>query len=217
MKDNILNRKFKFAEWNSVYYIIVLNVAVFFAINYLNISIRRIPLQYYLSLIPVFVKHGYVWQFVTYMFVHPSFSHLFFNMYALLVFGLVVEKYIGSKEFLLFYFLTGILSGIMNFLIAPVFGGANFATVGASGAIYGILFLMAVMFPYNRILLFFVIPMRMPVAVFVFIIIEIVSQITGTAADIAHLVHLSGITFAWIYCVVRFRISPWKVFKETSF
>lgn len=217
MKDNILNKKFRFADWNSVYYLIAVNVAVFFITNYLKITVNGIPLKYYLSLIPVFVKHGYVWQFVTYMFVHSTFEHLFFNMYALLVFGLVIERGIGSKEFLLFYFLTGILGGVTNYIVASIFGGANFATMGASGAIYGILFLMAVMFPYNRILLFFFIPMKMPVAVLSFIVIEVVSQVTGVGGNIAHLIHLSGIIFAWIYCIVRFRISPWKVFKESSF
>lgn len=217
MNDNILNKKFKFADWNAVYYIIALNVAVFFLTYFFNVLIRGIPLKYYLSLIPLFVQQGYVWQFVTYMFVHSSFSHLFFNMYALLVFGLLIEKHIGSKEFLLFYFLTGIFGGITNYLTAVIFGGTNFVAMGASGAIYGLLFLMAVMFPYNRILLFFVIPMKMPVAVLTFIVIEVASQITGTAADIAHLIHLSGLLFAWLYCIVRFRISPWKVFKETAF
>lgn len=215
MNDNILNKKFKYAQWNSVYYIIAINVAVFFLTNFTDVSIKGIPLKYYLSLIPFFVKHGYVWQFVTYMFVHSSVSHLFFNMYALLMFGVLIERMIGSKEFLLFYFLVGTLGGVINYLAVVVFGGANIALMGASGAIYGILFLMAVMFPYNRVLLFFFIPMKMPMAVLSFMIIEIASQITGTASDIAHLVHLSGLVLAWIYCLVRFRISPLKVFKET--
>lgn len=215
MTDNFLNKKFKYVNWQSAKILVLINCAVFIVTNYFPFSVRGVGIKYWLSLIPVFVHTGFIWQFATYMFVHSSLTHLFFNMYALLVFGSLAEESLGSKEFLLYYFLTGILGGVANYIAVLIWGGANIVVMGASGAIYALLFLIAVMFPRNGVLLFFIIPMRMPVAVFVFVAIEIISQISGMGADIAHLIHLSGILFGWLYCLIRFRISPIKVWRDT--
>ncbi len=214
MRNNILNRKFKYTYCNAAAYLIVANVAVFFVTFYLNPVVNGISLFYWLSLVPPLVSHGYVWQFVTYMFVHASFSHLFFNMFAILMFGITLERAIGSREFLLFYFLTGTLSGITSYLVSIFSGQTNVVMMGASGAIYALLFLTSVMFPTARILLFFIIPLKMPFAVILYIVIEVVSQVLDLGGGIAHYIHLSGIVFAWIYCMLRFRISPFKVWKD---
>lgn len=214
MGDNFLNKKFKYSYCNVSLILIGINIAVFLMTDFLNISVRGIPLIYWLSIVPSFIRQGYVWQFVTYMFVHGSYSHLLFNMYALFMFGMPIERALGSKEFTLFYFVTGTLGGILSWLIELGFGGYNVVLLGASGAIYALLFLNSVMYPNARVLLFFFIPMKMPVAVLVFMAVEIFSQITGTATGISHLVHLSSILFAWIYCLTRFRISPFKVWKS---
>jgi len=148
------------------------------------------------------------------MFVHIDFMHFFFNMYALLMFGIMLERTLGSREFLLFYFVTGTLGGVVCYLISMLTGNMNIAIIGASGAIYAMLFLTSVMFPSGRILLFFVIPLKMPVAVLVFIVLEVCSQILGTSTGIAHLAHLSSMLIAWLYCILRFQVSPVKVWKE---
>jgi len=77
-----------------------------------------------------------------------------------------------------------------------------------------LLFLAAVLFPRARVLFFFFIPMRMPIAVMVFIVIELFDQIAGLNGGVAHLVHLSSIAVAWLYCLVRFRVNPIQVWKE---
>lgn len=216
MHNNILNKKFKYTYAQSYLYIIGLNIAVFLLLNMGQVRIHGLDLRYYISLVPILVnKLGYIWQFVTYMFVHESFTHILFNMYAIVVFGSIIEKSIGTREFLLFYFLTGIISGLISYLVYLLTGFANVAIMGASGAIYGLLFLTAVMFPTSRVLLFFFIPMKMPIAILVFFVIEIYSQLTGSSAGVSHLVHLGGMLFAWFYCLVRFRISPIKVWKAT--
>ena len=214
MKNNILNKKFNYTYCNAAAYLIAANVAVFLFTYFLNPAIKGMPLIYWLSLIPPLVNEGYVWQFVTYMFVHASYSHLFFNMFAILMFGVTLERAIGSREFLLFYFLTGTLSGITSYLVSMFSGQTNVVMLGASGAIYALLFLTSVMFPTARILLFFIIPLKMPFAVILYIIIEVVSQVMDLGGGIAHLIHLSGIAYAWIYCILRFRISPFKVWKD---
>lgn len=214
MTNNFLNKKFRYSYNNAVAYLIGINFLVFIAVSYVRPVISGIPLVYWLSLVPPFIRQGYVWQFVTYMFVHMEFLHLFFNMYALFMFGTMLERAIGTKEFLLFYFLTGTLGGVISYFIYLISGTSMLAVMGASGAVYAMLFLTSVMYPQGRILLFFVIPMRLPVAVMVFIAIEVLSQVGLSGTGVAHLVHLAGIAVAWIYCLVRFRISPFKVWRD---
>ena len=214
MKDNFLNRKFKYTYSNASIYLILANVFMFMATNYTNILFKGIRLVYWISLIPGCINMGWIWQFVTYMFVHGSFLHLFFNMFALIMFGRTLEQYLGTREFLLFYFLCGILGGIVSYLFYMIQGVVNVAVMGASGAIFALLFLCAVFFPNARLLLFFFIPLKMPIAVIVYIAIELFSQIYGLANGTAHLVHLSGILIAWLYVVIRFRMNPIKIWKE---
>ena len=215
MKDNILNKKFRYVYRNAVAYLIAANFLVYIAINYIRPVIKGMPLVYWISLIPYFIRQGYVWQFFTYMFVHMEFFHLFFNMYALFMFGTMLERAIGTKEFLLFYFLTGVLGGVVSYIIYTATGMMNLAIMGASGAVYAMLFLTSVMYPQGRVLLFFFLPLRLPVAVVMFILIEIVSQFLSGGDGVAHLVHLSSIAIAWIYCLLRFRISPLKVWRSS--
>lgn len=217
MKQNFLSRKFKYAFWNVTQIILAINVIVYILTQMFDFSFHGIKLLYWLSLIPAFVNHGYVWQFVTYMFVHGSPTHLLLNMYALVMFGMNLERAIGSREFLLFYFLTGILGGVFSYLVNVLCSMPMSVTLGASGAVYALMFLASILFPQNRVLMFWFIPMSLPLAVVLFIAIEVISQVMGAAAGVAHLVHLSSIVVAWIYCVVRFRISPYKVYKAVIF
>ena len=215
MRDSFLNKKFKYTYSNASIYILLINMLVFFAVNYTSISFKGLKLVYWLSLVPSFVNHyGWIWQFVTYMFVHGSIWHLFFNMFALIMFGRSLERYLGTREFVLFYFLCGILGGIVSYLFYIIQGTTNVAVMGASGCIYALLFLCAVLFPSARLLLFFVIPVKMPYAVMIYIAIELFSQIYGVANGVAHLIHLSCILIAWLYVWLRFRLNPIKVWRE---
>ena len=153
------------------------------------------------------------WQFATYMFVHGSFSHLFFNMLGLLVFGLQVEKTIGSKEFLLFYFLTGIFSGLCSFGYYYFTGQFNVSLLGASGAVYSILFAYAVLYPRSTFLVWGIIPIPAPILVLIYTIIELGSQIF-TNSNVAHYTHLFGFFTAWLYFVIRMGIHPIKIWKN---
>ena len=215
MKDSFLNRKFRYTYSNASVYLVIVNVLVFLATNYMNISFRGLRLTYWLSLVPAFVNRGWVWQFVTYMFVHGSMMHLFFNMYALLMFGRALERYLGTREFLLFYFLCGILGGLIGYIFYTILGTTNIVILGASGSIYALLFLCAVMAPNTSILFFFFLPMKMPYAVMIYIAIEIISQVFGLDNGVAHLIHLSSILVAWLYVWLRLKINPIKVWKQT--
>ena len=214
MRDSFLNKKFKYTYSNAAIYIVLINVLVFFAVNYTNIAFKGVRLVYWLSLISGCINMGWVWQFLTYMFVHGSVWHLFFNMFALIMFGRTLERFLGTREFVLFYFLCGILGGVISYVFYLVQGVTGIAVMGASGSIYALLFLCAVLFPSARLLLFFFIPVKMPYAVMIYIAIEIFSQVYGVANGVAHLIHLSCILIAWLYVWLRFRLNPIKVWRE---
>ncbi|MCF0261516.1 MAG: rhomboid family intramembrane serine protease [Sphaerochaetaceae bacterium] len=216
MKDSFLNKKFKYTYSGVWLYIVIANMLMFLATYYTNIRFKGVPLLYWVSLIPGCVNElGWIWQFVTYMFVHGSFSHLFFNMFALVMFGRVIERELGSKEFLLFYFVCGILGGMISYLFYLIQGVDSAVIMGASGCIYALLLLRAVLYPNDRLLLFFIIPVKMPVAVILYIAIEVVDQVVGLQGGVAHLIHLSCIAIAWIYIKLRFRLSPIAIWKDT--
>ncbi len=207
---SIINRRFKDNTYkNFTLVIVVINAILYLVTEFIN---PRATI--YLAMIPSLVLRGWLWQFVTYMFVHSGFSHILFNMLSLYIFGSMVEKRIGSKEFLLFYLLTGTLSGVVSF-VSYVLAGTNVILVGASGAIYGVLLMFAVFFPYSVIYVFGILPVRAPILVIVYALIELYSQVFGRGGNIAHLAHLSGLVIAYLYCRIRMRINPIEVFKRT--
>ena len=139
------------------------------------------------------------WQLVTYMFMHGGLGHLFFNMYTLFIFGSVLENVWGTKKFLTFYFVTGIGAALVNIGVQYLTG--SFAlTVGASGAIYGILMGYAMLYPDSMLTLIFP-PVSMKAKWFVLIFagIELLLGISNNPADnVAHFAHLGGLVFAFL-------------------
>lgn len=209
MKNSIINRRFKYSYDNATLYLVIANVLVFIITN--TVWPRGI---YYLSMIPRFVLSGYIYQFVTYMFVHASFSHILFNMISLFIFGSALEKRLGTKEFLLYYFIVGTLSGISSFIFYFL-AGQNAILLGASGAIYGVLLLFAVFFPTSRIFVFGLIPIKAPYLIIMYFLIELYSHFSGSIGGVAHLTHLSGLIFGVFYCLIRMKLNPFEVWKRT--
>jgi membrane associated rhomboid family serine protease len=189
-----------------VFILIGLNILVFLAEMFLG---RRF-LTLYLAMIPAAVLKGRIWTFVTYMFFHGGFSHIFFNMFALFVFGVQVERYIGSREFLLYYFVTGIFAGIFSFVMYFITGAYFIALMGASGAIFAVQLAYAVFFPQSIIYIWGILPLRAPVMVLGFTALEVIMMVTGMGGNIAHVTHLAGFGFGWLYFRLRFGISPWR-------
>ena len=159
------------------------------------------------------------WQPVTHMFMHGGFWHLFFNMYTLYFFGRVLEERWGAKKFLIFYFVTGLGAALvhtgvewlqMNHWMAQVAEGSMAAqakihalkmtpTVGASGAIYGVLMGFAMLYPDAILSLIFP-PVSMKAKWFVLIFagIELLTGVTGMGDGIAHFAHLGGLIFGYL-------------------
>ena len=194
---------FRYEMWNVTLWLIIINIVVFF------LSVLKPALFSYFSLnvINVIYKHAY-WQFFTYMFTHGNFQHVFFNMLGLFFFGFSVEKAIGSKEFLLFYLLSGIFCGLVSFAayyLSALSGNIMayyYSLLGASGAIYAVLLAYAVIFPRNMIFIFGILPLPAPILVIVYAVIDFGGQFIGSS-NVAHLAHLSGFVFAWFYFILR--------------
>ena len=216
---NILRKPFRYSFFNATIAIIIVNVAVHFLIGTFHLNRNFFGL----SVIGFVYKHQF-WQLVTYMFVHGDISHLFFNMLALLVFGISLERTLGSREFLLMYFSIGIFSGLFSLAAYYAFGKFLMANgiqpypfvislIGASGAIYGLLFAYAVVFPRSIMYIWGLVPVPAPIMVIGYAVIEFFSQFVGSS-NVAHLTHLAGFAFAWLYFIVRMGVHPIQVWKN---
>jgi len=203
---NIIRRPFRYRYDNVVFVLIGLNVLVHVATLFF-----RPNLSLYLSMNPMMVIHrGWVWQFVTYMFVHSprGITHILFNMLALFIFGRQVEHQMGSREFLLYYFTTGALAGVFSFFVYIVSGNHLVFLMGASGAMYAVQLAFAVFFPRSIIYIWGILPLRAPVMVLAFTALSIVFMATGTGGNVAHITHLAGFAYGWLYFVVRLGVNP---------
>ena len=150
------------------------------------------------------VQRFHVWQPFTYMFLHGGISHILFNMLALWMFGVELERMWGSRFFVQYYFICGVGAAMTTVLLSFIPGsfGAQLyysLTIGASGAIYGILLAYALYFPNRPILLYFVFPI--PAKYFVAIMggISLLSSMSGPGGGIAHTTHLGGLVAGYLY------------------
>jgi membrane associated rhomboid family serine protease len=132
------------------------------------------------------------WQLITYAFLHGSVAHIFFNMFALFMFGRALEYFWGSRRFTVFYLACVIAAAATQLLTASLSGSME-ATLGASGGVFGLLLAFAMYFPRQRITLLFP-PIPMPAWLFVTLygVLELVLGVTNTQAGVAHFAHLGG-------------------------
>jgi membrane associated rhomboid family serine protease len=159
-----------------------------------------------------------IYQFITYMFLHDpySFSHVFFNMFAVFMFGRTLEQVWGTKRFLSYYLVTGVGAGLVQMLvvflrmqtIAPqeMFSLVNSVTVGASGAVFGILLAFGMLFPNSQL---FIIPFPFPIKAKWFVtgygLLELFFGVANRTGDnVAHFAHLGGMLFG-IFMILYWR------------
>lgn len=169
-----------------------------------------------LGLSPVLIlTHKWLWQFVTYMFIHGSLPHLFSNMLGLLFFGYAVERLLGTKEFLLFYFTCGILSSLLSFLYYTITGQFITLLIGASGALYAVLFAYAVLLPSSSLYIWGILPIPSVILVLIYAAFELIEAFFNTSSNVAHFTHLFGFLAAFLYFLLRLKVNPLKVFYNT--
>lgn len=240
-----------------VKHLMIINVILFIASLVFRSSLN-IDLDRWLALYYIGSDNFRPWQYLTYMFMHGSIEHIFFNMFALWMFGYILENLWGTKRFLIYYLLCGIGAGVVHILFvgissAPVLAAINayaanpspdallqiysthfegivnphwvtevtnawrggqvgdfgyettkalmkvyndaiigIPTVGASGSIYGILLAFGMMFPNERIYLYFIMPIKAKWFVIGYAVIELITGVMGTNDGIAHFAHLGG-------------------------
>ena len=207
--------------------LIATNVAIFLLMWLMPSGLRQ-ALQEFLGLVPASIFGAFrVWQPVTYMFLHDTdeIGHILINMLALWMFGTELERLWGTKGFLRYYFATGIAAAITTILVslAPFPSTARMfytVTIGASGAIYGLLLAYGLTFPNRPIYIYFI--FAIPAKYFVMIMgaIAVLSSMGGGGSRIAHITHLGGLVAGFIMLrgrqlspanEVRYRYLRWKM------
>ena len=149
------------------------------------------------GLVPARVVHDrWVWQPLTYLFIHGSFMHLLFNLFALWMFGMPVEAQWGAKEFIKYFLVCGIGAGLLSVALAP---GSNAPIIGASGAVYGLLVAFAMLYPDAVIYLYFFFPVKAAHMAILFGLIEFFASATNATPGVARFAHLAGMLIGYLY------------------
>lgn len=179
-----------------------------FVFQLLSEWLAQTRLERLFGLVPYDVtRHLFLWQGVTYLFLHGGLFHILFNMLALWMFGTELEWLWGTPRFLRFYFITGIGAAICSVIAAP---SSTIPIIGASGAIYGLLAAYGLLFPDRILLLYFVIPIKAKYFVLILGAIAFWFSITSGGGGVAHVAHLGGMIFGWLYLRGR---GSWRGFR----
>ena len=210
--------------------ILTINIVVWLLDSFLLRS--GVDLSRYLGLHFVTASQFYIWQPFTYMFMHANLQHIFFNMFAVFMFAPSLENAWGSKKFLTYYLISGVGAAIVQEItwafslqneLAMFSGEAltyftnQFITIGASGAVFGILFAFGWLFPNVEMFIMFIpIPIRARTLVIGYAVIELLAGISNRAGDnVAHFAHLGGMLFGWL--VILWWKYSWRLKSKNSF
>src|ERR1035438_7187260 len=203
--------------WSATLVLLIVNVLVFLGQLVVE-RFTRFPILSYLALSVEGLRHGFVWQLLTYQFLHGGWLHLLFNCWAIFVFGREVGDTLGRTSFLTLYFSSGVMGGMVQALAGVLIGG-RFAipVVGASAGAFGLVAAFATLFPERplMLLLFFIIPLSMR-AKFL-LLFEAIATGVGLFAgmdNVAHAAHLGGMLTGIVF--IRYAMHwHWPQFKRT--
>jgi membrane associated rhomboid family serine protease len=173
------------------------------------------------------VDRLWLWQPVTYLFVHSStqFSHILFNMLAVWMFGVDLERRWGTREFVKYYFITGVGAGVSTILVSLLPFQAMHdtfdrgVTFGASGAVYGLLMAWGLLFPHRQILFMLIFPLQARVYVLIMGAIAFLSAVSASGGPVANVAHLGGLVVGFVYLKgprnlrldFRYRLTKWRM------
>jgi membrane associated rhomboid family serine protease len=192
----------------AVKFLLIANVAVFVVQTIIGAG-RDYRLSLLLGLVPQSVLNDfYLWQLFTYQFLHGGLFHILFNMLAVWMFGCDLERRWGSAFFLKYYFVSVVGGGILNVLFMP---GQLGPSIGASAGVYGILLAYGLIYPNRIVYFYFLFPIKMKHFVWIIGAIALYSSITSGESGIAHLAHLGGMVFGYLYLRGG---NPWNKFKD---
>ncbi len=208
-------------------YLLIANFMIFFLAAVLQrygLDLNNVCGLHYVS-----AQSFHWWQPFTYMFLHANFSHIFFNMFAVWMFAPVIEQEWGARRFAVYYLVCGIGAAVIQELVwmmmlsnmSGIYGSAAIAqyaymlnTIGASGAVFGILFAFGWLYPdVPMFILFIPIPIRARVFVIIYALIELfagLGSVAGFTADnVAHFAHLGGMLFGWLL-ILYWKKTNWR-------
>ena len=212
----------------SVHWLIMANVIVFAVQLLVHIPLGHSPytpgaiyappggaLVQYLAFDVTGFLQGFIWQPITYIFLHAGLMHLFLNMLWLFVFGPDVERVLGTRQFFRFFFLCGALGVMGTYVSALLFGGPAVSVVGASGAVMGVLIAYAVLYPDRELFLF---PLPFPVnARFIVLIVVIMNLVSATGqANISVATHFGGMAVGYVYMKAVPMFRNWSLKRQSG-
>ena len=202
----------------AVKWLLVSNIAIFLVTTFWQEPIQVLGLR------PADVWGKFqVWQIATYMFLHANLLHVGFNMLALWMFGVELERLWGTRFFARYYAITGV-GAALCVMLASVFSTRMMVatTIGASGAIFGLLMAYALYFPHRQVLLFLLFPVSSRVFVTIVGAVNLYSAVTSTSAGVAYFAHLGGLAVGYVYlksgtprfhpiAEIKYRYLKWKI------
>ena len=171
-----------------------------------------IDLSPFLGLVPVRVVHGWLWQLVTYNFLHSPemYSHILFNLLMMWMIGGDLERHWGGRKYLTYWLVCGIGAGVCVTL-AGAFRGVAVPTIGASGAIYGLLLAYGTIFAERRLLFMLLFPIKARTMAWILFGIAFVSNLTPQGDRVSHVAHLGGMVVGWLYLKRAWRVGDlWR-------
>ncbi|MBP5678131.1 MAG: rhomboid family intramembrane serine protease [Bacteroidales bacterium] len=175
----------------AVKHLLIINVIAYLAS--LVLERNGVFLNMSLGLWSISTGNFRIWQPLTYMFMHGSIDHIFFNMFSLWMFGYVLENFWGTRRFLFYYLACGIGAGLLYMLLPGIH-----LTVGASAAVYGILLAFAMSFPNEYIYLYFLVPIKTKWFIIGMIALELFEGVFRSFDGIAHFAHLGGMLIGFL-------------------
>lgn len=201
VRDRNVGPPSMFHMTTAVKWLLIVN-SVLFVIYFLGAGNAIGQFMAALGLVPKSVLGNFaIWQLVTYMFLHSpfGFGHILMNMLTLWMFGTALEQLWGTRRFLHFYFFCGIGAGICVVILNAVFGSMSTRTIGASGAIYGLLLAFGMTFPRAIIYFFMMFPIEARWYVLIMGAIVFLSALGDTGGSVSHFAHLGGMAFGYLW------------------
>jgi len=193
-----IQKRKRLFNFNINFLLIIINVVCFILFSIL-ISINADFLNYIALKPSNIITNFYFWTFLTSMFMHAGFFHLFVNMFSMLFIGNLIERIIGKKRFISFYLLAGLFAGFLFVLVSLFFPSENVYAVGASGAIFGLIGLLMVLIPNLPVYIMFIpIPIKMKYAAPAMLFILWLISFFGNV-PVGNTAHLGGLIFGLIY------------------
>lgn len=181
-----------------VKWLLIINTAVFLVYTLGGYTLQR-PMIVLLGLSAnAAIKSFLVWQVFTYMFLHQGVWHLLFNMLTLWMFGTQIERDMGTRRFLKYYFYCGIAAGVCVLIVNILVDDWTTPTIGASGAIFGVLVAFGVLYPNQTVLMNFLFPIKAKYMVMIYAAIELLVTF-GPNTGVSTVAHLGGMAFGYVY------------------